>query len=343
MAPSTSAAGRRCGRHPLRTGSTSSAAVAAVGRHADVARAVAQQPRHQRHDGERGRGGAERRRPPAPRRVDPGHQRQEDQLPGRAAGGEDAGDQARGGRRTSGRSPSPRATAPSSRCRGRPARPSSRISCQLAVMKTVSPLPSATTSSAHMTTRRMPKRSISAAANGAVRPYSTRLTETAAEMVADRPAELVAQRVDQHAGRGAERRRRRRGPGTPPRRPTRRGGCGGCGSRDGHAGQHDGRGAPRASGPTANMCKNPAMMRSRHEVAVLALTAASPSTSACRTRFLGARRAPTAAGSTRCGSPASTAARCAPRPALRAARARRRDPRDRRHGDRPRHRTAPPR
>ena len=48
--------------------------------------------------------------------------------------------------------------------------PHSRISCQLAVMKTVSPLPSATTSSAHMTTRRMPKRSISAAANGAVSP-----------------------------------------------------------------------------------------------------------------------------------------------------------------------------
>ena len=37
-------------------------------------------------------------------------------------------------------------------------------------MKTVSPLPSATTSSAHMTTRRMPNRSISAAANGAVSP-----------------------------------------------------------------------------------------------------------------------------------------------------------------------------
>ena len=48
--------------------------------------------------------------------------------------------------------------------------PHSRISCQLVVMKTVSPLPSATTSSAHMTTRRMPKRSISAAANGAVSP-----------------------------------------------------------------------------------------------------------------------------------------------------------------------------
>ncbi len=48
--------------------------------------------------------------------------------------------------------------------------PHSRISCQLVVMKTVSPLPSATTSRAHRTTRRMPNRSISAAANGAVSP-----------------------------------------------------------------------------------------------------------------------------------------------------------------------------
>jgi hypothetical protein len=37
-------------------------------------------------------------------------------------------------------------------------------------MNTVSPLPAATTSSAAVTTRRIPKRSISAAANGAVSP-----------------------------------------------------------------------------------------------------------------------------------------------------------------------------
>jgi hypothetical protein len=37
-------------------------------------------------------------------------------------------------------------------------------------MKTVSPLPVAVSSSAATTTRRMPKRSISAAANGAVSP-----------------------------------------------------------------------------------------------------------------------------------------------------------------------------
>ncbi len=55
-------------------------------------------------------------------------------------------------------------------------------------MKTVRPLPSATSVSAAATTRRMPKRSISAAANGAVSPYSTRFTETAAEMLArDQP------------------------------------------------------------------------------------------------------------------------------------------------------------
>jgi hypothetical protein len=58
------------------------------------------------------------------------------------------------------------------------------MSCQLAVMKTVRPLPADTSSSAVATTRRMPNRSISAAANGAVTPYSSRLTETAAEMVA---------------------------------------------------------------------------------------------------------------------------------------------------------------
>ena len=39
-----------------------------------------------------------------------------------------------------------------------------------AVMNTVSPLPRATTTSAAMTTRRMPKRSMRAAANGAVSP-----------------------------------------------------------------------------------------------------------------------------------------------------------------------------
>ena len=58
------------------------------------------------------------------------------------------------------------------------------MSCQLAFMNTVSPLPAATSSSAPITTRRMPNLSISAAANGAVRPYSSRLTETAAEIVA---------------------------------------------------------------------------------------------------------------------------------------------------------------
>ena len=48
--------------------------------------------------------------------------------------------------------------------------PQQRISCQLAVMNTVSPLPAETTSSAAVTTLRMPKRSISAAANGDVSP-----------------------------------------------------------------------------------------------------------------------------------------------------------------------------
>jgi hypothetical protein len=48
--------------------------------------------------------------------------------------------------------------------------PQHRISCQLDVMNTVRPLPIATTVSAAATTRRIPNRSISAAANGAVSP-----------------------------------------------------------------------------------------------------------------------------------------------------------------------------
>ncbi len=61
--------------------------------------------------------------------------------------------------------------------------PHSSTSCQLDCMNTVSPDPAETSSSAHATTRRMPKRFISAAAKGAVRPKSSRLTETASEMV----------------------------------------------------------------------------------------------------------------------------------------------------------------
>lgn len=48
--------------------------------------------------------------------------------------------------------------------------PQDRTSCQLAVMKTVSPAPAAITVRATATTRRIPNRSISAAANGAVSP-----------------------------------------------------------------------------------------------------------------------------------------------------------------------------
>lgn len=48
--------------------------------------------------------------------------------------------------------------------------PQKSSSCQLAVISTVSPLPAAISSRATATTRRMPKRSMSAAAKGAVRP-----------------------------------------------------------------------------------------------------------------------------------------------------------------------------
>lgn len=57
--------------------------------------------------------------------------------------------------------------------------PHSRTSCQASVIQTVASAPPDMTSRASATTRRMPKRSISAAANGAVSPYRARLTETA--------------------------------------------------------------------------------------------------------------------------------------------------------------------
>ena len=62
-------------------------------------------------------------------------------------------------------------------------RPQHSISCQAAVIHTVSQEPAAITVRATATTRRMPKRSIRAAANGAVRPYRARFTETAAPIV----------------------------------------------------------------------------------------------------------------------------------------------------------------
>jgi hypothetical protein len=49
-------------------------------------------------------------------------------------------------------------------------RPQQSSSCQDEVMKTVSPLPSAIRTSAPLTTLRRPRRSISAAANGEIRP-----------------------------------------------------------------------------------------------------------------------------------------------------------------------------
>ena len=55
-------------------------------------------------------------------------------------------------------------------------------------MKTVSPLPSAISTSAPLPPAQIPNRSISAAANGEIRPYSSRLIDTADEIVAcDQP------------------------------------------------------------------------------------------------------------------------------------------------------------
>ena len=62
--------------------------------------------------------------------------------------------------------------------------PQSRKSCQGEVMKTVSKDPPEIRTRAPTTTRRRPKRSISAAAKGPVRPKRTRLIETATEISA---------------------------------------------------------------------------------------------------------------------------------------------------------------
>lgn len=62
-------------------------------------------------------------------------------------------------------------------------RPQHSSSCHGAVIHTVRPDPSAITVSATATTRRIPKRSISAAAKGAVSPYNARLIDAAAPIV----------------------------------------------------------------------------------------------------------------------------------------------------------------
>ena len=56
------------------------------------------------------------------------------------------------------------------------------INCQPWVITMVSPLPAATRIKARLVTKRIPNRSISAAANGAINPYSTRLRLTALEI-----------------------------------------------------------------------------------------------------------------------------------------------------------------
>src|SRR3954449_4849353 len=160
--------------------------------------------------------------------------------------------------------------------------PHSSTSCQLACMNTVSPLPVAVTSRATTTTRRMPKRSMSAAANGAVSPYSAMFTATAAEMVdTDQPNSACSGSIS-----------------TPG---TARNAAAPTSARKVTAATHQAGwmrwivGAPvretavlvtvracrtvqrTTSGPMANMCKDPAMTREAarpttpHEVVVLAL------------------------------------------------------------------------
>jgi hypothetical protein len=56
------------------------------------------------------------------------------------------------------------------------------INCQPWLITMVSPLPAATSTKARLVTQRIPNRSISAAANGAINPYSTRFRLTALDI-----------------------------------------------------------------------------------------------------------------------------------------------------------------
>ncbi len=83
-------------------------------------------------------------------------------------------------------------------------RPHSTYSCHGWVMTVVSAEPIATMISAAAHTRRTPKRSITAAANGAPRPYTKQVEGDRAADQRRRPPEGVLQRQQQHAGGGAE-------------------------------------------------------------------------------------------------------------------------------------------
>ena len=61
--------------------------------------------------------------------------------------------------------------------------PHVNTNCHAWVTNTLRALPAATTTNAVDVTARIPKRSINAAANGAVRPNSTRLTPTASDSI----------------------------------------------------------------------------------------------------------------------------------------------------------------
>ena len=109
--------------------------------------------------------------------------------------------------------------------------PQVSTSCQLACTNTREPGRRAATSTGRTAvTRRIPNRSISAAANGAVSPNSTRLTPDRERQGAAAPAELVLQRHHQHARAPPGSRPRRAGRRRRRRRPARPGGCGAGGA-----------------------------------------------------------------------------------------------------------------
>src|SRR4051794_24682889 len=260
---------------PERTGSTSSAAVPPYGTaptsrgrsrssHATsgttasaatvVASAAVRQPQRPSAQATSGRNTSCPVAPPAVRMPDTSPRRATNQRPVTVAPSDSAIE------------PVPRPTS----------RPHSSTSCQLAVMNTVSPLPVAVISSATTTTRRMPKRSMSAAANGAVSPYSAMFTATAAEMVdTDQPNSACSGSISTPGtarNAAAPTSARKVTPATHQAGWIRRvAGAVVLVTRAEHAGRR----RRRDSGPTANMCKDPAMSTQRpprpHEVVVLAL------------------------------------------------------------------------
>ena len=210
-----SARRRRARRSPPRTGCRRAAAPASTPSRrtaqARRRRAVAHEENDEREHEQQRDQRRPRRRPSASRAsvTMPAEQRQEDELPGRVARGQHAGDEAAPARRTSGSRPSPRAGR-------RPRRWPSPIDDapeQIELPRrgrSASSAPSRPRSPASAPDHPPHAEAVVAARprTAPPSPNSTRLIETATEIVAAAPAELVLERHDQHARPSSGTRRR---------------------------------------------------------------------------------------------------------------------------------------